>query len=33
MKPDWTVTGKRRSSVAQNAAELKDEYKVYIVVI
>lgn len=31
MQPDWTVTGKEAVLRAQNAAELKDEYKVYIV--
>lgn len=31
MQPDWTVTGKEAVLRAQDAAELKDEYKVYIV--
>ena len=31
MQPDWTVTGKETVLRAQDAAELKDEYKVYIV--
>lgn len=31
MQPDWTVTGKKAVLRAQDAAELKDEYKVYIV--
>ena len=33
MQPDWTVTGKEAVLRAQDAAELKDEYKVYIVII
>lgn len=31
MQPDWTVTGKEAVLRAQDAAELNDEYKVYIV--
>ncbi len=31
MHPDWTVTGKEAVLRAQDAAELNDEYKVYIV--
>ena len=31
MQPDWTVTGKEAILRAQDAAELNDEYKVYIV--
>ena len=31
MKPDWTVTGKEAVLRAQDAADLSDEYKVYIV--
>ena len=31
MQPDWTVTGKEAVLRAQDAAELSDEYKVYIV--
>ena len=31
MQPDWTVTGKEAVLRAQDAAELKDEYKVYII--
>ena len=31
MQPDWTVTGKEAVLRAQDAAELDDEYKVYIV--
>lgn len=31
MKPDWTVTGKEAVLRAQDAADLNDEYKVYIV--
>ena len=31
MQPDWTVTGKEAVLRAQDAAELQDEYKVYIV--
>ena len=31
MQPDWTVTGREAVLRAQDAAELKDEYKVYII--
>ncbi len=31
MNPDWTVTGKEAVLRAQDAAEINDEYKVYIV--
>ena len=31
MQPDWTVTGKEAVLRAQDAAELQEEYKVYIV--
>ena len=31
MQPDWTVTGKEAVLRAQDAAEMNDEYKVYIV--
>ena len=31
MRPDWTASGKEAIVRAQDAAELKDEYKVYIV--
>lgn len=31
MQPDWTVTGKEAVLRAQDATELRDEYKVYIV--
>ncbi len=31
MQPDWTVTGKEAVLRAQDASELNDEYKVYIV--
>lgn len=31
MQPDWTVTGREAVLRAQDAAELNDEYKVYIV--
>ena len=31
MRPEWTVTGKEAVLRAQDAAELNDEYKVYIV--
>ena len=31
MRPEWTVTGKEAVLRAQDAAELKDEYKVYTV--
>ena len=31
MQPDWTVTGKEAVLRAQDAAEMKEEYKVYIV--
>ena len=31
MQPDWTVTGKEAVLRAQDAAELNDEYKVYII--
>ena len=31
MRPEWTVSGKEAVLRAQDAAELKDEYKVYIV--
>ena len=31
MRPDWTISGKEAVLRAQDASELKDEYKVYIV--
>ncbi len=31
MQPDWTVTGREAVLRAQDAAELKDEYQVYII--
>ncbi len=31
MRPDWTVSGKEAIVRAQDAAEMKDEYKVYII--
>ncbi len=31
MRPDWTISGKEASLRAQDALELKDEYRVYIV--
>ncbi len=31
MRPDWTVSGKEAVLRAQDATELKDEYKVYII--
>lgn len=31
MRPDWTASGKEAILRAQDAAELKDEYRVYIV--
>ncbi len=31
MQPDWTVTGKEAVLRAQDASELEDEYKVYII--
>ncbi len=31
MRPDWTVSGKEAIIRAQDAAEMKDEYKVYII--
>lgn len=31
MQPDWTVSGKEAVLRAQDAAELNDEYQVYII--